>query len=241
MKQNDAVFEVMKNSGGFATLGQLYRTAPHIKGSSWGTKTPFATIRRIVQTDGRFFKIRPGLWALKSQEEQIRQQFSIEENAPQEKRELFDHAYYQGLLVELGNLQAFDTFVPRQDANRRYLNGKLNNVTTLADFPSFTYDHVLRRGRTIDVSWFNERSFPAAFYEVEHSTDIYNSLLKFMEFQDFRVKFFIVADAIRRTEYTDKLGQAAFRPLKGLVDFLDYERLSALHTRQSELAALQQI
>ena len=239
LTQGDAVFEAMKSNGGLATLGYLYRIAPHIQGSSWGTKTPFASIRRIVQTDGRFFKIRPGLWALKSEEARLLKQFSLDLSRPQEKAEQFDHSYYQGLLVELGNLQNYNTFVPRQDSNRRFLNSKLADYTTLSDFPIFTYDHVLRKGRTVDVSWFNERGFPAAFYEVEHSTAIYNSLLKFVEFQDFRVQFHIVADAMRRAEYEDKMSQAAFKPIRGLVRFLDYERLSALHTRHSEIAALQ--
>lgn len=239
--QNQAVVDAMQSNGGLATLGYLYRTATHIEGSSWGTKTPFASIRRIVQTDGRFFKIRPGLWALKSEEARLAKQFSLDFKAPQQKTELFDHSYYQGLLVELGNLQNHKTFVPKQDANRRFLNGKLGEAATLSDFPLFTYDRVLRKGRTVDVSWFNERGFPLAFYEVEHSTDIYNSLLKFVEFQDFRVKFYIVADAVRRNEYEDKSNQSAFKSIRGLVDFLDYERLSALHSRQSELSALQNL
>jgi hypothetical protein len=237
--QSQAVFEAMKANGGLATLGYLYRSAPRIEGSQWGTKTPFATIRRIVQTDGRFFKIRPGLWALKSEEARLRKQFEMELNAPPENSARFDHSYYQGLLVELGNLQNYNTFVPRQDANRPFLNRKLAQVTTLSDFPLFTYDHVLRKGRTIDVSWFNERGFPLAFYEVEHSTDMYNSLLKFIELQDFRAKFIIVADATRRAEYEDKLNQSAFQPIRKTVEFLDYERLSKMHTHQSELAVLQ--
>ena len=241
LTQGDAVFEAMKSNEGLATLGYLYRIAPHIEGSSWGTKTPFASIRRIVQTDGRFFKIRPGLWALKSEEARLLKQFSLDLSRPQEKAEQFDHSYYQGLLVELGNLQHYDTFVPRQDANRRFLNSKLADHTTLSDFPIFTYDRVLRKGRTVDVSWFNERGFPAAFYEVEHSTDIYNSLLKFVEFQDFRVQFHIVADAMRRSEYKDKMNQAAFKPIRDLVHFLDYERLSDMHSHQSKLAALQNL
>jgi hypothetical protein len=59
MKQHEAVVEVMKKNGGFATLGLLYRKALEIPGVSWKTKTPFASIRRIVQDKRFFFKIRP--------------------------------------------------------------------------------------------------------------------------------------------------------------------------------------
>jgi hypothetical protein len=46
---------------------------------------------------------------------------------------------------------------------------------------------------------------PSHLYEVEHSTDIQNSLLKFNELEDFNAKFFIVADRVREKEYNLKL------------------------------------
>jgi hypothetical protein len=56
MKQHDAVIQVMEQNGGFATLGFLNQHVPH---NNWKTKTPFATIRRIVQDERFFFKIKP--------------------------------------------------------------------------------------------------------------------------------------------------------------------------------------
>jgi hypothetical protein len=50
--------------GGYATLADLYKRIPI---QNWGTKTPFATVRRILQMDSRFFRIRPGLWGLTAQ------------------------------------------------------------------------------------------------------------------------------------------------------------------------------
>ena len=66
MKQYEAVIEAMKQHGGYATLGQLYQTAPNIPGSEWKTKTPFASIRRIVQVRDDFFKSRSGFFAFTS-------------------------------------------------------------------------------------------------------------------------------------------------------------------------------
>ncbi len=51
MKQNEQVIKVMEDNGGYATLGYLYR---HVNVKDWKTKTPFASIRRIVQ-DSRYF------------------------------------------------------------------------------------------------------------------------------------------------------------------------------------------
>ena len=237
MKQHDAVIQAMKENGGFATLGYLYRTAPNIPGSEWKTKTPFASIRRIVQEHPAFFRIKPGLWALESERKRIEREYAVSAGAPRAKVEEFNHSYYQGLLAELGNLENFETFVPRQDKNRLFLSRKLSEVASLTDFYGFTYEHLLRRGRTVDVTWFNGRKLPHAFFEVEHSTDMQNSLLKFVEFQDFRVRLFIVADKSRRGELEDKLTLSAFAPIRSEVKFLDYDSLSDLHTKVSARVA----
>ena len=232
MKQYDAVIEAMEQHGGFATLGQLYQTAPNIPGSEWKTKTPFASIRRIVQMRDEFFKIRPGLWALTSEKEKVMRLFSEEQAAGKEKE--YTHSFFQGLVVEIGNLKGFQTFIPAQDKNKPFSQKKLGEVANLSDFYDFTYEGVLRQALTIDVTWFNERRYPSAFFEVEHSTDIHRSLLKFMEFQDFRVAFHIVADKHRKAEFESKLSLTAFSPIKNLVKFWDYDSVSTLHSRISE-------
>lgn len=66
MKQYEAVIKVMEENGSHATLGFLYNELTKVFNVSWGIKTPFASIRRIVQDKRFFFKIKPGLWALKS-------------------------------------------------------------------------------------------------------------------------------------------------------------------------------
>ena len=101
----------------------------------------------------------------------------------------------------------------------------LSEVTDTTDLPQFTYDNLLRKAKTIDVIWFNEREMPSAFYEVEHTTDIKNSLSKFYELQDFHAGFFIVADKQRENEFNDKLHVSMFRPIENRVQFLDYEKV----------------
>lgn len=229
MKQHEAVIEAMKQNGGYATLGQLYQTAPKIPGSKWGTKTPFATIRRIVQEHNEFFKIRPGLWALTSEKEKVLRLFSAE--APQPKEREYSHYFFQGLVVEIGNLQGFQTFVPAQDRNKPFAQQKLANVTTLSEFHEFTYADVLRKAKTIDVTWFNDRRYPNSVFEIEHSTDIHNSLLKFVELQDFRTKFLIVADSNRKAEFDHKISFYAFSSIKPFVKFWNYDSVLDVHTK----------
>jgi len=137
MKQHEAVLMAMKQNGGYATLGQLYQTAPKIPGSSWGTKTPFATIRRIVQQHNEFFKIRPGLWALTSEKEKVVRLFAGAKTSTRERE--YSHYFYQGLVAEIGNLKGFQTFVPAQDKNKPYASKKLSDITTLSKLYEFTY------------------------------------------------------------------------------------------------------
>ncbi len=71
MKQAEAVIETMKCLGGIATLGQLNQEVFKIEECKWGTKTPFATIRRIVQIDKNIYKIKPGLYGLVSYKKEL--------------------------------------------------------------------------------------------------------------------------------------------------------------------------
>ena len=80
---------------------------------------------------------------------------------------------------------------------------------------------------------------PSSFYEVEHTTDIKNSLSKFYELQDFFANFFIVADIHRKKEFDDKLGESIFSSIRERIKFLDYARVARMYegirnVRQSE-------
>ena len=71
MKQYEAVIQTLEKLGGVATLGQLNQEVFKIKDCEWKSKTPFASIRRIVQENENIYKIKPGLWALKSYQKKL--------------------------------------------------------------------------------------------------------------------------------------------------------------------------
>jgi len=235
MKQYETVIQVMKEQGGFATLGQLNQL---VDVKSWKTKTPFATIRRIVQDKRFFFKIKPGLWALKSYKDKISDLIPIDNSKSKEEIEIFDHSYYQGLVVEIGNFKGYHTFIPNQDKNKRFLNNTLGKCATLDVIHKFTYDEIIDKAKTIDVIWFDDRKFPQSFFEVEHSTDFQNSLLKMLELRSFYAKFNIIADDKRFKEYQRKISYSAFNELKGRVKFISYEKLSEYHSKSFEYFTL---
>ncbi len=221
----------MRANGGYATFGQLNHAALRVPGSQWGTKTPFASIRRIVQDRPEFFRIKPGLWGLEEVRAAIESRFALGAHTSLQTQQASDHYYYQGLLVEIGNLKGYDTFVPHQDKNKPYLGKTLAQACTLDTFPKFGYDHVLARARMIDVTWFNERHMPHETFEVEHTTDVHGALLRFLELQDFVVRFNIVADKAREPEVKAKLASSTFNAIRPRVAFIDYEKLSDLHTK----------
>lgn len=244
MKQYEAVIQTLERLGGIATLGQLNQEVFKIKDCEWKTKTPFASIRRIVQENENIYKIKPGLWALKSYQKELEQQgIVVETEKNKDSKEVieFNHSYYQGLLVSIGNLKNLGTFVPNQDKNRMFLHEKLGDLRTLQDLPKYTFDNLVTRSSTIDVIWFNERNMPDSFFEVEHSTDIQNSLLKYSDLQDFYTRMFIVADEKRHEEYNKKLSFDSFRKLKDnkRVSFLSYKDLERQYQQIIELQEIQ--
>ena len=231
MTQYQQVINVMKEHDGYATLGYLYQ---NVDVSDWGTKTPFKSINRIVQDERFFFRIRPGLWALKEKRQKVLKNFDIEKEDEKENIE-FSHYYYQGLIVEIGNLKGFKTFIPNQDKNRSFLNKPLKKVSSIDNILPFSYEKFVKRARTIDVIWFNDRRMPASFFEVEHSTDFNNSLLKFSDLRDFFSTFCIVADEARKREYESKISSLSFKDIKDRITFMSYEDLSRIHTSTSKL------
>jgi hypothetical protein len=240
MKQYEAVVEAMRREGGYATLGRLYRIVPSIAGYAWETKTPFASIRRIVQDPRFFFKIRPGLWALNDCRDRLPEDIISSGKTSSPKANENTHAFYQGLLVEVGTMRGMETFIPPQDQNKPYMQQTLASIATIHDIYKFSYDETMRKAQTVDVVWFNNRKMPAAFFEVENSTDMLNALSKYVQLQDFAARFFIVADALRRREFADRIALSAFSDVRGRVLFESYEHVVLLHTKLSELSLLRQ-
>jgi len=229
MKQNEAVRLTLEKLGGLATLGRLNQEIFNIKDCMWKTKTPFASIRRIVQLDKEIYKIKPGLYALKKYKTKLESEGIIVETAQNKNTKDvidFNHSYFQGIILNLGNLKGFNTYIPKQDKNKKYIDVKLCDISTIQDIPQFSYSNIVKKSSTIDVIWFNQRMLPHSFFEVEHSTDIQNSLLKFNELLDFSSRMIVVADKKRKPEYEAKINYSSFKEINKRVRFVDYESLN---------------
>ena len=236
MNQREVVITIMKENGGYATLGHIYQYVLKVPDCVWKTRTPFASMRRIVQDDRYFFKIKPGLWALNEYEDQLPESINelLKENRSKEPEKPFTHTYYQGLVVEIGNMRDLDTHIPPQDKNKVFVRRPLKELATLESIHEFTYPEVISKIKTIDVIWFNKRRFPDSVFEIEHSTNFYNSLLKFRKLQDFHVKFFVVGDGARKKEFSTKIDDDAFDDIRERVSFINYDLISQFHSRSFE-------
>lgn len=221
MTQEEQVVDAFERNGGYATFAELYRS---VNTTGWKTKTPAASIRRIVQHNAKlFYRIVPGQWGLVSKKK------DFEQNGATIRSSEYSHAYFQGLLVDIGNVKSFKTYVPPQDRNRLCSHRKLGDMITLPSIYEFTNKQLMRRARTVDTIWFNGREMPNSFFEVEHTTDIRNSLDKFFELQDLNAKFFIVSSNMNLSRFEDLMGWSRFAEIRHIVKFYDYERLVKLH------------
>ena len=222
--QTQQVVDALRRNGGYARLTVLNGS---IDVSQWKTKTPFASIRRIVQQTDCIFKIRPGLWALEEKRDEVLAKFGLE-TKDQTKEDIFSHYYYQGLIAEIGNSKGFNTYVPPQDKNRKAISDALlKDIAKTTAIPPFSYAETIRRAATVDVIWFNDRGMPNSFFEVEHTPDIKNSLLKFMDLRDFYARFVIASDISGERKFHDEISRSAFDDIRknNRVEFLSYDKI----------------
>jgi hypothetical protein len=140
---------------------KLYRKSLAV---SEGQRLPLRPYEGLFKNMMRFFKIRPGLWALTSEKERVLRLFSGEKTQTKERE--YSHYFFQGWVAEIGNLKGFRTFIPSQDKNKPYAKQKLGDIATLSKFYDFTYSDVLRKAKTIDVAWFNIRKYPNSFLKL---------------------------------------------------------------------------
>ncbi len=231
--QVQQVIDTLRKNGGYATLGDLYRL---VDTRFWATKTPNESIRRIVQQSDAIFRVQPGLWALEECRAEVMRKFDIKpKDAKSEER--FTHSYFQGLVVEIGNMKHFTTYVPAQDQNHKFLEQPLKDVCSTIQLPQFSYECITDRAKTVDAIWFNDRAMPDSFFEIEHSTDIQNSVTKFCDLQDFYSRFFIVAPQARREQFEKVMGRTAFREMKGRILFHSYESVLSQYELMCKLSA----
>lgn len=230
---SEAIEKFMFENGYFATLKKLHQEVPKLK--KYAGLTPHKTINERVQRDPRFTKISPGLWALTKYLDKLPPNLNPRIPRSEEEKIQQTHSSIQGLLLEIGKSEGFNTYTP--DKNSPYINGRLGNFATLEEMPKFTYEPVVKRVSTIDVIWFNKRGYPCNAIEVEHTTNYRNSLLKFLELQDFVTRMTIVSFQKRIREFEKEIKSVAFREIINRCVFFSYEQIEQIYSLQIKLSS----
>ena len=138
-----------------------------------------------------------------------------------------NHKDVQGILVELGNLLGYKTYVA--DPSKIYNDRTLAEWATLKEIPPFTYPRILNTVKQIDVIWFRNEGneFPVACFEIEHTTDVTKGLLRLYQIKGLGSKLFIVAPNNVRSKFETEVGKTPFYEIKERYLFRSYEQLAA--------------
>lgn len=229
---SQAIEKAIIELGYIATLKQIYEVAPKYK--RFTGLTPDRTINERVQRDSNFVRLKPGLYGLKNYLDRLPDIYNPKIKKTEAENLQITHSYIQGLLLEIGNINGFSTFAP--DKGRPFLSKKLGDIMTCSEVPKFTFDSIIQSTKFIDVIWFNERNFPNTIFEIENSTNFRNSLVKFVELQDFKTSMIIIApeNSGKKDKFRQEIKKSAFQSIRDRVKFYDYGFVENLYNSQIE-------
>lgn len=221
MTYSEAIEKVMIDNYGFAPLKLIYQNIGKYRQKTG--QTPDNTIQERVQRDDKFIRIELGVYALAEYSNKLPKAIKPKNKAEKKARE---HASIQGMLLEIGNYKQGISGTYTNDKKWVFGKQKLGNIATLKKVPPFTYKNIIEQSvKFADVIWFNERDFPNSIFEVEHSTDFSRALIKFVELQDFMVKFCCVAPENRKNKFNRELNKSAFNAVANRVQFRTYQQI----------------
>jgi len=135
------------------------------------------------------------------------------------------HSDVQGLLVELGNLLGYKTYVA--NPSKIYNDRTLAEWATLKEIPPFTFPKILNTVKQIDVIWFRNEGteYPVACWEIEHTTDVTKGLLRLYQIKGLGCKLFIIAPRDVRSRFEGEVNKTPFYEIKERYLFRSYEQL----------------
>jgi len=224
---SEAIEKVLLANNYVAPLRKIYREI--VKYRPLTGQTPFKTIQERVQRDPRFTRIGLGVYALTEYLDKL-----PVAPKPQSKEQETEQTHYsiQGMLLEIGNMEGFDTYSPNKNAI--FDNKPLSQLMTLPDFPNFTYSSIVQAVRFIDVLWFNERGFPKSAFEVETTPQFRSSLVKFGELCDFCTSFYLITDVKYHDKFQGEIAKAVFKEIKERCSFMTFEQIMDMYLKSVE-------
>jgi hypothetical protein len=228
----DVVSDALRELGGQAHLSQINA---HVGGHPKTATNPTwrDTIRRVVRQYRIFEPVPPdrsGVYRLV--------EVPIPQPDPQNldsKDDEINHGIAQGMLVSVGGIYGYETYVPPHDQTGRDFQGKkLGELVTVKDCTDVFRGPNLGRAREIDVLWLDEDDyglFPAYAFEVEHTTMVRDGLDRLLKIpRRFPVHLFIVGPSEQERLLFDRfVNQTPLRSHRHRFAFRLYSQLQSVY------------
>ena len=237
IKWKEAIIKAIEECGGVATLKELYKTVPKIKGISPNPRN-FHIIRGFLTRMARYTqeiqRIGLGTYALlgikiKSTIEKWQREgnnvLALDKIPSQQL-----HSAIEGMLLELGNIYGYLTYTPDLCG---MFNGKpLSAFANLEKLPQFTSSQLERIIKNIDVLWFKKRALitvPKHAFEIERTTNFINALNRFYQLRDFQMNFYIISSPNKMTQFKQKIRIDPYREFAEKIHFRSFESIVSLY------------
>lgn len=236
MTKVQAIARVMADNGGVANLEMIYQGIekyyPAAKESTRWQEGIRGVLYREIRNNRMFKKIGLSIYALTDYKEDVK---------PDKKDAVKMHSFIEGICVELGNYNGYDTF--SADPSAWYRDKlQIRNFVTLSDIPQFSYKEILREVQRIDVVWFNRKGlvFPQKVFEVVDSVGTLNGAFnRSLQLRNFCTRFFIVAPERHREKYNQTIELEAYQENKERFTFITYDEIVELYENTARAKKLE--
>lgn len=226
MTKVDAIEKVLEDNGGAASLNVIYDNICKYYPAAKDSKDWDAGIRgvlyREIRNHRRFKKVGLSIYALSEYQEERRPAISDKVRM---------HSYIEGICVELGNFNNFNTYTADPTAIYRD-NLRLRDFATIDSVPAFTYEGIVNEVRHIDVVWFNRQgyAFPKRVFEVVDSIGTLAAAFnRSIQLKNFLTDFVIVAPEKHYEKYRQTVELETYQTMKDRFTFVNYEDILDLY------------
>jgi len=216
----EAIKKVLEDFNGVATWEQIYENIENFYPSAKVSREWKAGIRGVLYRELKnnriFKKIGLGIYALKDYEEE-------EKPKPEERRRM--HPYIEGICLEIGRFEGFETYTP--DKSAVFTDGiYLGQIATLLEIPQFTYPEIVNVVRRIDVLWFNSVGFKFPKYAIEvvdAAGTLTDALNRCFQLVYFNTNFTIVGPVEYKDKFEGKMNNEPYLRIRERFEFKDYK------------------
>lgn len=233
MTKVGAIRRLMEGNGGVASWKYIYdnieKYYPGIKSSKEWQAGIRGVLYREIKDNRSFQKLGFGTFALLEyeQEKQIRKI---------KKDKVRMHSYIEGIMVELGNYEKFDTHCADPSAEFQE-NISISQLATIEDFPEFTYSSITKIAKRIDVVWFNKKGykFPKRVIEVVDTIGtLGDSLQRMYQLKEFDTEFVVLHPESHKQKIERMIEREPYSILKNRFVVKNYDEIINYYNKRVE-------